>query len=277
MTLQQFKTSLLLNLLIGGGLVSFVVFPDAQAQVNPAILNANLGPAPVALSSAGSAIGSMSELARRLEELEQESTQRQGSIERMQFAIETIAKRVDEVQKDYDMQLDLLEKQVQALQARIPASAAVPAAAAPVISGSASVPTLASVSVTIPANISATLMYNRAYAYLTATQYTLAEAWLLEFTKRHPADKLADNAFYWLGETRLVQNNPAGAVQAFRDGLRAFPQGQKAPDNLFKMGVALEQLKQPQLAKVAWEKLRKDFPTSQQAERAKARLAGLKL
>jgi tol-pal system protein YbgF len=278
MTLQLSKTSLLLNLLIGGGLVSFVAFTDAQAQVNPAILNANLGPAPAALSLAGPAIGSVSELARRLEELEQESTQRQGSIERMQFAIEAIAKRVDEVQKDYDMQLDLLEKQVQALQARIPASSALPAAAVnPALSGSASVPTLATVSITIPANISATLMYNRAYAYLTATQYTQAEAWLLEFTKRYPTEALTDNAFYWLGETRLVQNNPAGAVQAFRDGLRAFPKGQKAPDNLFKMGVALEQLKQPQLAKVAWEKLRKDFPTSQQAERAKARLAGLKL
>jgi tol-pal system protein YbgF len=121
------------------------------------------------------------------------------------------------------------------------------------------------------------VLYNKAYAYLTATQYREAEAWLLEFTKRYPADVLADNAYYWLGESRLVQNNPAGAVQAFRDGLRALPKGAKAPDNLFKMGVALEQLKQPQLAKAAWEKLLKDFPTNPLAERAKARLAGLKV
>jgi tol-pal system protein YbgF len=142
---------------------------------------------------------------------------------------------------------------------------------------SPAVTTPASVSITVPANISATTLYEKAYAYLTATQYQEAEAWLQEFIKRHPTDALADNAFYWLGESRLVQNNPAGAVQAFRDGLRAFPKGQKAPDNLFKMGVALEQLKQPQLAKAAWDKLVKDYPTNPLAERAKARLAGLKL
>ncbi|MCA3244760.1 MAG: tol-pal system protein YbgF [Alphaproteobacteria bacterium] len=218
------------------------------------------------------AVASLQELSRRLEELEQEGAQRNGSVERMQFAIEAIARRVDEIQKDYDIRFNELERRLQVLESRPMAPAAGNAAAV-----SPAVTTPASVSITVPANISATTLYEKAYAYLTATQYQEAEAWLQEFIKRHPTDALADNAFYWLGESRLVQNNPAGAVQAFRDGLRAFPKGQKAPDNLFKMGVALEQLKQPQLAKAAWDKLVKDYPTNPLAERAKARLAGLKL
>ncbi len=252
-----------------GGLVflSLCLVMPSWGQVNSAILNNQL--APRAPMSAG--VGSVAELTQRIEELELEATQRNGSIERMQFAITAIAKRVDDIQKDYDQQLNALELQIQNLQARAPAAVT----PAPLAAGAS--PTVAAISVSIPAQLSPTAIYNQAYAYLTATQYPLAEAWLLEFTKRHPTDKLADNAFYWLGETRLVQNNPAGAVQAFRDGLRAFPQGAKAPDNWFKIGVALEQLKRPQDAKTAWEKLVKDYPTSQQATRAKARLAGLKL
>jgi tol-pal system protein YbgF len=262
---------LVTNLLPWGRRLVFILFftltTVSQAQVNPAIINSNLAKAPVVTPAAeDNTFSTVHDISRRLEELEQEGAQRNGSVERMQFAIEAIARRVDEVQKDYDLRLNDLERKLQVLQTR--------PMAAPV---AAAVSTTAPISITVPANISSTVLYNKAYAYLTATQYRDAEAWLLEFTKRFPAEPLADNAFYWLGESRLVQNNPAGAVQAFRDGLKSFPKGQKAPDNLFKMGVALEQLKQPQLAKVAWEKLLKEYPANALAERAKARLAGLKL
>jgi tol-pal system protein YbgF len=186
--------------------------------------------------------------------------------ERMQFAIQAVAKRIDEIQKDYDLRLNDLEKRMQALEVKAPTALPV-----------AVVSPAQTISLSIPAGISSTDLYNKAFAYLTATQYPLAEAWLLEFTRRYPTDKLADNAFYWLGETRLVQNNPAGAVQAFRDGLRTFPKGAKAPDHLLKLGLALKQLKQVPLAKTAWEKLLKDYPNSPQAARAKAQLAGLKI
>ncbi|NBV54528.1 MAG: tol-pal system protein YbgF, partial [Proteobacteria bacterium] len=118
--------------------------------------------------------------------------------------------------------------------------------------------------------------YNRAYAYLAATDYPTAEAWLKEFLNRHPKDKLAENAWYWLGEVQMVRNNPSGAVVSFRNGLRAFPSGTKSAANLFKMGMALEQLQQPELAKGAWDKLIKDHPKSPEAARAKDKLLTLK-
>jgi len=75
----------------------------------------------------------------------------------------------------------------------------------------------------------------------------------------------------------LVQNDPKTAATKFRDGLKAFPKGGKAPANLFKMGVALEQLKQPKLAKAAWDKLIKDYPQAPEASRAKDKLLTLKV
>lgn len=215
------------------------------------------------------------DLERRLNEIEQESAQRNGAIERLQFAVQAVAKRVDDIQKDYDLRLNELEKKIQALQAR-PAVAAAPVA--PVSGAVVGVSgTVRVMSVTLPVDASSTQVYQKAFAYLTATQYPQAEAWLSAFTARYPSDPLADNAYYWLGESRLVQNNPAGAAQAFRDGLKAFPKGGKVPDHLLKLGVALEQLKQPALAKASWDKLIKDFPNSPQATRAKDYLLKLKL
>ncbi len=273
MTLRSVRTNLLAS--AAWGLVFSFVTLTTQAQVNPSLSGAARAPLTAGLTPS-SGFG-LQDVSRRVEELEMEGSQRNGTVERMQFAIEAIARRVDEIQKDYDLRLNSLEQRLQVLEQRAPGPVAAPMAAAPLVGGSPTVAIPAGVSLTIPATMTPTDLYNRAYAYLTATQYATAEAWLVEFLRRHPADALADNAHYWLGETRMVQNNPAGAVQAFRDGLRAFPQGAKAPDNLLKMGMALELLKQPQLAKAAWDKLVKDFPNSAQTERAKARLAGLKL
>lgn len=219
----------------------------------------------------------MADLDRRMEELEQENSQQSGSIERIQFAIEKVAQRLDDVTRDLDMRLNELEARAARLEA---GRMVAPPAAALVGAGSpttvAPVVAKPSVSVSIPATMAPADHFSKAYAFLTAADYPTAQAWLEEFVKRYPKDKQADDAYYWLGETRLVQNNYPAAVQAFRDGLRAFPQGAKAPANLLKMGMALEQMGQKDFAKASWTKLLKDYPKSNEAGIAKTRLAGIK-
>jgi tol-pal system protein YbgF len=208
----------------------------------------------------------------RLDDLETESSQLRGVNDRSQVAIERLAKRFDEFTKDFDMRMGDMEARIEALDkvavpaaaTQTPATEAVAEAVKPVASAS------------IPADMTATDHYNKAYAYLTATDYKNSQLWFEEFLKRHPEDALADNAYYWLGEVYLVQNNPNAAVQKFRDGLKAFPKGTKASANLYKMGVALEQLKQPKLAKAAWSKLIKEFPSAPEAAKAKDKMAILK-
>lgn len=240
--------------------------------------------------SASAGTYSVNDLEQRLGDLENEVSQQSGGSDRVQFAIEKLAKRFDDFSKDMDLRLNDIEGRLHKVEgssvaAVAPAAAPVavaPGPAAASATASAAAPaekkTTSAVAATaaVPAGLSAADLYNKAYAYMGATDYANAQLWLTEFVKRYPKDKLADNAWYWLGEVQLVQNNPSGAVVSFRNGLQAFPKGQKAPGNLYKMGVALDQLKQPALAKGAWEKLMKDYPASEEAKRAKEKLVLLK-
>jgi tol-pal system protein YbgF len=242
---------------------------------------------------------SLNDLDSRMGDLERQMGQMNGADERLQYAITQLAKRFDDYVKDIDLRLSDLEARTTrpAVPVALVQPPAAPLAAAPVAvaavatspaalpvtavaAGTAPVATPAGVSASqklaVPAKMNATDLYNKAYAFLSATDYENARTWLEEFLKRYPTDKLADNAWYWLGEVQLVQNNPSGAVVSFRNGLKYFPKGVKAPANLYKMGVALEQLKQPQLARGAWEKLMQDYPKSPEAARGKEKLLGLK-
>lgn len=222
------------------------------------------------------------DLEQRMTILEEDSSKLRGSTDRSLMAIERLAKRFDDYIKDLDMRLADIEARLDTAAAQPAATPQAPAAAAEageVVAESQPAPKPAAKPATpkaaIPADISAADHYNKAYAYLTATDYKNAEVWFEDFLKRHPTDALADNAYYWLGEVYLVQNNPKAAAVKFRDGLKAFPKGGKAAANLFKMGVALEQLKQPKLARAAWTKLQRDFPKSPEATRAKDKLLAL--
>ncbi|PZP39285.1 MAG: tol-pal system protein YbgF [Pseudomonas fluorescens] len=246
-------------------------------------------------ASAGSPnIGGMSsysaaDLEQRMTGIEEETSQLRGNSDRAIQAIERLAKRFDDYIKDMDMRMSDLEARVDSLTdkasaapaAATPAEATTPVTGTPVTTSTApaeatTTPAAVKPAAGIPADMSAADHYNKAYAYLTATDYKNAQIWFEEFLKRHSSDSLADNAYYWLGEVYLVQNNPSQAVTKFRDGLKAFPKGNKAPANLFKMGVALEQLKQPKLARAAWEKLVKDYPSAPETTRAKDKLLQVK-
>lgn len=238
--------------------------------------------------SAGGAAGSYSaaDLEQRMEDLEQESSQVRGGNDRATQAIEHLAKKFDDYVKDMDMRMGDIETRMDALSKKVdeqkaaavaPAEAEAPVAAAKDDDAPAATPAASKGTATpVPVGLNASDHYNKAYAYLTATDYKNAQVWFEEFLKRHPTDALADNAYYWLGEVYLVQNNPSAAVGKFRDGYKAFPKGGKAAANLFKMGVALEQLKQPKLAQASWEKVLKDYPTAPEAARAKDKLLLLK-
>ncbi|MFZ2586512.1 MAG: tol-pal system protein YbgF [Alphaproteobacteria bacterium] len=246
--------------------------------------------------TSGAPTGSaVADLEQRMQELEREGSQVNGGVERLSNAVERLAKKVDEMAKDYDLRLRDLEAGAQAggtgggtvvahgtVPTGVTPMAEVPAAPSTVAEASPTKPaaaapaaTNANASTAIPAEMKAEEHYNKAYAYLTAADYPNAQAWLEEFIKRHPKDALADNAYYWLGEVHLVQNNPKAALMDFKSGLETFPKGQKAPANLLKMGVALSQIGQPDLAKGMWQKLVKDFPKAPEAEKARAKLAEL--
>lgn len=123
--------------------------------------------------------------------------------------------------------------------------------------------------------MSADEAYKKAFDLLMATQYAQAEGWFKAFLQQYPQHNLADNAYYWLGETYLVQGRHEQAAVTFGQGLQAFPKGNKAPANLLKLGTAFERLGKPDLARSTWQKLLADFPKAGEATKATENLQAL--
>ncbi|MGH7858522.1 MAG: tol-pal system protein YbgF, partial [Candidatus Binatia bacterium] len=99
-----------------------------------------------------------------------------------------------------------------------------------------------------------------------------AERELLAFAREEPTSDLADNAWFWLAESRLARGHTAGAIEAYRTAIDRYPEGNKIPDALFKLGVAFEAVGNGGAAREAWQELVRRFPTSAAAETAAERL-----
>ena len=107
---------------------------------------------------------------------------------------------------------------------------------------------------------------NQQYAYafglLKKRDFENAARSLKAFIRKNPKHALAGNAMYWLGETYYDQKQYAEAARVFLDGYRRYPKSKKAPDNLLKLGKALNSVGEKKSACATWLKLLKDYPNS---------------
>jgi tol-pal system protein YbgF len=101
-----------------------------------------------------------------------------------------------------------------------------------------------------------------------------AESALLAFAAAEPTSDLADNAWFWIGESRLVRGDVDGALAAYRTTIDRYPEGNKVPDAMLKLGHALALSGQTATAREAWAELIRRFPQTAAAEAARERLAG---
>ena len=84
--------------------------------------------------------------------------------------------------------------------------------------------------------------YKFAISFLKVGDYETAEYALREFIDTHPKHELAGNAQYWYGETFRVRQLYQDAATAYLDGYQKYPESNKAPVNLLKLGVMLVQI-----------------------------------
>lgn len=127
------------------------------------------------------------------------------------------------------------------------------------------------------ASQSATEAYDEAYNLLKEAKYQEAEQALQAFLNQYPNDKLAGNAQYWLGETYYVRANYEQAAIAFAKGYKNYKTSSKAPDNLLKLGLAMEQLDKKKEACTAFKNLSVTFENAPQTilNRAEKEMAKL--
>ncbi len=114
--------------------------------------------------------------------------------------------------------------------------------------------------------------YQAAFTLLKDGKYDEATVALKDFLARNPQHELAPNAMYWLGEAHYVRRDFAEALAAFEGLLKDYPGNRKTPDALLKVGYCQAELKRPAAARTALTRVIDEFPDSQAAAEAKARL-----
>lgn len=93
-----------------------------------------------------------------------------------------------------------------------------------------------------PAPPEAQALYDSGYSLVQQGRHAEAESRLRTFLGEHGDTELADNALYWIGESRYSRNDYAGALPVFQQAVERYPQGNKLADALLKVGLCLEKL-----------------------------------
>jgi tol-pal system protein YbgF len=232
------------------------------------------GPAPV-LPPAGDSNGT-ADLSIRMDQLEDQMRRLNGRVEEVQNGLTQLGTRLDKKQADDEVRFQQLEghggggaASAEAMPA--PTHGAGEMDRAPSGSGQlvgpppgAVVAGQAAAGAQLPQG-SAADQYAYAFGLVRQQDFRNAELALKAFLKAHPSDPLAGNAQFWLGQTYFVRSDYAAAAAAFAEGYQKFPQGQKASEDLLKLGISLGNLGRKQDACASFARLDRDFPRLEQS------------
>lgn len=121
----------------------------------------------------------------------------------------------------------------------------------------------------------AVALYRKAFAVLQAGQHEAAAQGFRELLRAYPGHELADNAQYWLGECFYDRKDFGHAVREFRRVIERYPNGNKVPDALLKVGFSYLALGSPEAGRQTLMQLQRSYPRHEAAVLAASRLAEL--
>ena len=104
--------------------------------------------------------------------------------------------------------------------------------------------------------------YGQAIEWMRAKRFEDSTRALQDLIVDYPNGQFTPNAFYWLGELKLVTGERETARQNFVQVVRLYPDHQKVPDSLYKLGVIYYQLGDEQEARRYLEQVQKEHPQS---------------
>jgi tol-pal system protein YbgF len=183
----------------------------------------------------------------RFTQIDEELRQIRGLIEQTQFQNKQTTTELKKLSDDVDFRLRAIEQKQTQAAAETPAPP--PAAAEPAgdeesaaeAKAHAATPTAAPTAGKDFADSNA--HYSYAFKLLNDKKYAEAAMSFDGFVKKYPADPLTANAYYWLGESQYTRGDFTRSAESFRKGFEVNPEGQKAPDNLYKLAISLSQIK----------------------------------
>ncbi|WP_198671074.1 tol-pal system protein YbgF [Oceanibium sediminis] len=104
-------------------------------------------------------------------------------------------------------------------------------------------------------------MFAAALNTFTSGDYAGAEQAFTRYLETYPAAERGGEATYWRGEALAAQNNWNAAARNYLDSFSGAPEGPKAPDALYRLGVALGRLGQTDEACLTLEQVTARFPS----------------
>ena len=199
-------------------------------------------------------------------------------IEGMTDTVRTLREKSD----DTNVRLSTITQELESLRqgiAAMPQPVAAPTASADPAgdpSGAAAPTTGAPGSAVPPPTVSPTRTYDSAYSDYIAGQYELAIVGFQTFLKFFPRHGSADDAQLNIGNSLFNAGKFREAVNEYQRVISDYPKTDSVPAAYYKLGQSYMQLKQPDLARKAFEALTQNHPTANEAYLAKQALERLK-
>jgi tol-pal system protein YbgF len=91
-----------------------------------------------------------------------------------------------------------------------------------------------------------------------------------EFADKHPGHPLTPSAHFWIGEAYFRSRDFEQAASKYQKAIDLAATGERTPDALLRLGLALRSLHREDRARDVWARLVRDFPDSDAAVRARA-------
>ena len=95
------------------------------------------------------------------------------------------------------------------------------------------------------------------------------------FAANHKDSPLADNALYWAARCYALRGENNQAISKFYDVVTRYPKGDKAPAALWAQGNLFVGMGDSPDARLAFSKLIREYPSSEEAARARQKLSEL--
>lgn len=108
-------------------------------------------------------------------------------------------------------------------------------------------------------------VYQNAFDLMKARQFDQSIAAFNRLIVDYPNGQYTPNAFYWLGELYLAQQDLEQARQSFMQVISLYPDHPKVPDTLYKLGVAYHRLGDNNRAMEYFNQVRSQYPQSSAA------------
>lgn len=119
-------------------------------------------------------------------------------------------------------------------------------------------------------------LYDLSYQDLVKGNYVLAREGFVQYLRLLPAGELADDSQYWIGESYYAEQRYQDAASAYGSLLDNYPQSDRAPAAMLKLGLALLELGQETSGRAGLDLLVRRFPRSNEAGVARERLSSIK-